>query len=80
MAEKPGPHGRVRERLEGAGDRGRKAAQGRVHGQERRNCHGANGGGICGGGTQIDTAEAADVYYPGFFQQMAGLGARVSVG
>jgi hypothetical protein len=42
-----------------------------VHGQEHR----IDGGGICGGGgTWIDTAEAVDVYYPGFFQRTAGLG------
>jgi 3-phosphoshikimate 1-carboxyvinyltransferase len=35
--------------------------------------------GLVAGGTQIDTAEAVDVSYPGFFGHMAGLGARVRV-
>jgi 5-enolpyruvylshikimate-3-phosphate synthase len=29
---------------------------------------------------QIDTTEAVDVYYPGFFQRMPGLGARAEIG
>jgi 3-phosphoshikimate 1-carboxyvinyltransferase len=36
--------------------------------------------GLVAGGTRIDTAESVDVSYPGFFQQMAGLGAKVQVG
>jgi 3-phosphoshikimate 1-carboxyvinyltransferase len=35
--------------------------------------------GFVAGGTEIDTAEAVDVSYPGFFEQMKGLGARVEV-
>jgi 3-phosphoshikimate 1-carboxyvinyltransferase len=31
------------------------------------------------GGTKIDTAEAVDVSYPGFFQEMGKLGAKVDV-
>jgi len=53
---------------------GRKLHEASVHGQERRNCHGVDSGGIGGGGMRIDTAEAVDVSYPGFFQEMAGLG------
>jgi 3-phosphoshikimate 1-carboxyvinyltransferase len=36
--------------------------------------------GFVAGETKIDTAEAVDVSYPGFFQEMSKLGARVSVG
>jgi 3-phosphoshikimate 1-carboxyvinyltransferase len=36
--------------------------------------------GLVAGGTRIDTAESVDVSYPGFFQQMAGIGAKVQVG
>jgi len=36
--------------------------------------------GMVAGGTKIDTAESVDVSYPGFFLEMAKLGARVSVG
>jgi 3-phosphoshikimate 1-carboxyvinyltransferase len=36
--------------------------------------------GLVAGGTRIDTAESVDVSYPGFFQQMAGLGAKVQMG
>jgi 3-phosphoshikimate 1-carboxyvinyltransferase len=35
--------------------------------------------GLVAGGTRIDTAEAVDVSYPGFFREMAKLGARVEV-
>jgi len=35
--------------------------------------------GLVAGGTKIDTAESVDVSYPGFFQEMAKLGARVSM-
>ncbi|MHB8119988.1 MAG: hypothetical protein ACYDHX_14910 [Methanothrix sp.] len=36
--------------------------------------------GFVAGGTRIDTAEAGDVSYPGFFGQMAGLGAGGLIG
>lgn len=36
--------------------------------------------GLVAGGTRIDTTEAVDVSYPGFFGQMAGLGARGEIG
>jgi len=36
--------------------------------------------GFVAGGTRIDVAEAVDVYYPGFFQRMAGLGERAEIG
>ena len=36
--------------------------------------------GLVAGGTRIDTTEAVDVSYPGFFQRMAGLGARAEIG
>ena len=35
--------------------------------------------GFVADGTKTDTAEAVNVSYPGFFQQTAGLGARVQV-
>ena len=31
------------------------------------------------GDTEIDTAESVDVSYPGFFQQMKGLGAKAEI-
>jgi hypothetical protein len=47
MAEEPGPHGRVRERPDGPGDRRAEKLHGASgHGQERRNSHSADGGGI----------------------------------
>lgn len=36
--------------------------------------------GLVAGGTRIDTAEAVDVSYLGFFREMAGLGAGVEAG
>lgn len=36
--------------------------------------------GLVAGQTRIDTAEAVDVSYPGFFEEMGRLGARVRVG
>jgi hypothetical protein len=61
----------------GAAGRARASASGKLHrarghGQERRNSHGADGGGLLAGGTRIDRAEAVDVSYPGFFGLMAG--------
>lgn len=35
--------------------------------------------GMAAGETRIDTAECVDVSYPGFFQEMASMGARISV-
>lgn len=35
--------------------------------------------GMAAGNTRIDTAECVDVSYPGFFQEMARIGARISV-
>jgi 3-phosphoshikimate 1-carboxyvinyltransferase len=35
--------------------------------------------GLVAGDTEIDTAESVDVSYPGFFQQIMGLGANVEV-
>ena len=35
--------------------------------------------GLVAGGTEIDTVESVDVSYPGFFEQMAGIGAKVQV-
>ena len=34
--------------------------------------------GMAAGMTRIDTAECVDVSYPGFFQEMASMGARIS--
>ncbi len=36
--------------------------------------------GFVAGGTRIDAAECVDVSYPGFFQEMGKLGARVRMG
>ena len=51
MAEKPGPHGRGRERPDGP----RRVAGGKLHGGQRArpkapDCHGADSGGIGGEG------------------------------
>ena len=71
----PGAAGRALENRE------RKAARGRA-------CMARSAGivmartvaGFVAGETRIDRAEAVDASYPRFFQEMAGLGARVSVG
>jgi 3-phosphoshikimate 1-carboxyvinyltransferase len=36
--------------------------------------------GLSAGETRIDTAETVDVSYPGFFEEMQKLGARVQLG
>lgn len=36
--------------------------------------------GLVAGGTRIDAAEAVDVSYPGFFQEIAGMGGEVERG
>jgi len=77
----PDPHGPAARGQAGLSIVGRKLHEDSVHGQERPDCDGAlTVAGFFAGGTKIDTAEAVDVSYPGFFGQMAGLGARVSVG
>jgi len=73
MAEEPGPHGRTRERPDGPVQRELKAARRRrARGQERRISASLTGAGLVTREARIDAAEAVDVSYPGFFQQMAG--------
>jgi 5-enolpyruvylshikimate-3-phosphate synthase len=50
------------------------------HGQERGIEIARTVAGFVADGTKIDRAEAVGVSYPGFFQQMEGLGARVQMG
>ena len=56
----------------GQSGRQRKAARDQRARTRALDYHGANGGGICGRWERIDTAEAVDVSYPGFFREMAG--------
>ena len=61
-------------------DRRQKAARTRVHGQERRNSHGADGGGINGRWDADRYDGGGGSVLSGFFQRMAGLGARAEIG
>ena len=71
----------IRERPDGL-----EITGGRLHGAEVHGYHdhrivmALTVAGLVAGGTRIDTAEAVDVSYPGFFQEMGKLGARMSVG
>ena len=68
-------------KAEWAGDRGRKAARGqRARPRVAGIAMALTVAGFVAGGTQIDTTEAVEVSYPGFFQQMAGLGAGSLMG
>ncbi|VVB71024.1 3-phosphoshikimate 1-carboxyvinyltransferase [uncultured archaeon] len=71
----------IRERPDGLEIKGGPLHGSSVHGyHDHRIVMALAVAGFVAGGTQIDTAEAVDVSYPGFFEQMKGLGARVSVG
>jgi 3-phosphoshikimate 1-carboxyvinyltransferase len=70
----------IRERPDGLEITGGKLHGASVHGwHDHRIVMALTVAGFVAGGTRIDTAEAVDVSYPGFFQQMAGLGAKVKV-
>ncbi len=70
----------IRERPDGLEIVGGKLHGASVHGyHDHRIVMALTVAGFVAGGTQIDTAESVDVSYPGFFEQMAGAGAKVSV-
>jgi 3-phosphoshikimate 1-carboxyvinyltransferase len=64
---------------------GMEITGGKLHGASLHGCHdhrivmALTVAGFVAGGTKIDTAEAVNVSYPGFFQEMELLGAKVSV-
>jgi len=71
----------IRERPDGLEITGGPLRGAEVHGyHDHRIVMALTVAGLVAGGTKIDTAEAVDVSYPGFFQEMGKLGARVSVG
>ncbi|VVB68964.1 3-phosphoshikimate 1-carboxyvinyltransferase [uncultured archaeon] len=71
----------IRERPDGLEIRGGELHGADVHGyDDHRIVMALAVAGFVAGKTRIDTAESVDVSYPGFFQEMAKLGARVSVG
>ena len=70
----------IREKPDGLEIVGGKLHGASVHGyHDHRIVMALTVAGFVAGGTQIDTAESVDVSYPGFFEQMAGAGAKVSV-
>ncbi len=71
----------IKERPDGLEIAGGKLHGAEVHGyDDHRIVMALAVAGFVAGKTKIDTAESVDVSYPGFFQEMAKLGARVSVG
>ncbi len=71
----------IRERPDGLEITGGKLHGASVHGyHDHRIVMALTVAGFVAGGTRIDTAEAVDVSYPGFFDQMKGMGAKVEVG
>ena len=71
----------IRERPDGLEITGGKLHGAKVHGwHDHRIVMALTVAGFVAGETKIDTAEAVDVSYPGFFEQMTSLGARVDVG
>lgn len=71
----------IRERPDGLEITGGKLHGAKVHGwHDHRIVMALTVAGFVAGETRIDTAEAVDVSYPGFFQEMNKLGARVSMG
>jgi len=70
----------IRERPDGLEIVGGKLHGASVHGyHDHRIVMALTVAGFVAGGTRIDAAESVDVSYPGFFEQMAGIGARVHV-
>ncbi len=71
----------IRERPDGLEITGGKLHGAEVHGyHDHRIVMALTVAGMVAGDTQVDTAEAVDVSYPGFFEEMAKLGAKVSAG
>ena len=70
----------IRERPDGLEIQGGKLHGAKVHGwHDHRIVMALTVAGFVAGKTEIDTAEAVDVSYPGFFEQMRGLGAELTV-
>lgn len=70
----------IRERPDGLEITGGKLHGANVHGyHDHRIVMALTVAGFVAGGTKIDTAESVDVSYPGFFQEMKKLGAKVEV-
>jgi 3-phosphoshikimate 1-carboxyvinyltransferase len=70
----------IKERPDGLEIKGGKLHGAKVHGyHDHRIVMALAVAGFVAGDTEIDTAEAVDVSYPGFFQQMKGLGAMVDL-
>lgn len=70
----------IKERPDGLEIVGGRLHGARVHGyHDHRIVMALAVAGMVAGDTEIDTAESVDVSYPGFFQQMKGLGADVQV-
>lgn len=70
----------IRERPDGLIIVGGKLHGAKVHGyHDHRIVMALAVAGLVAGGTEIDTVESVDVSYPGFFEQMAGIGAKVQV-
>lgn len=71
----------IKERPDGLEITGGKLHGAAVHGyDDHRIVMALTLAGLVAGGTRIDTAETVDVSYPGFFQEMARLGADVRLG
>lgn len=71
---------KIKERPDGLVIQGGKLHGASVHGyHDHRIVMALTVAGFVAGETKIDTAEAVDVSYPGFFMEMKRLGARVSV-
>ena len=71
---------KVKERPDGLEITGGKLHGASVHGyHDHRIVMALTVAGFVAGETKIDTAEAVDVSYPGFFMEMERLGARVRV-
>ena len=70
----------IRERPDGLEIMGGILHGAKVHGwHDHRIVMALTVAGFVARGTKIDTAEAVDVSYPGFFEQMEGLGANLTV-
>jgi 3-phosphoshikimate 1-carboxyvinyltransferase len=70
----------IRERPDGLEITGGKLHGASLHGyHDHRIVMALTVAGFVAGGTKIDTAEAVDVSYPGFFQDMGKLGAKVEM-
>ncbi|MCR3883248.1 3-phosphoshikimate 1-carboxyvinyltransferase [Methanotrichaceae archaeon M04Ac] len=71
----------IEERADGLVIKGGKLEGARVSGHhDHRIVMALTVAGLVAGDTRIDTAESVSVSYPGFFEDMAGIGCRVQVG